>query len=460
MSQGSRRPAPSPERRRASRPSLRSQLLVLAGILVLAGGAFYTALVVTTQAYPIFFPGSSLDIGIRAPGIKDPEAIDAAGRRWTFLVMGVDRRAYEGNAPSRTDTMFVMTIDPQTRSARALAIPRDLWVDVYGPNGVFQQRVNSAYEFGEAIEEGSGIETVMTTVESFLGIDIDHYAIIDFDGFKEIISLLGGVEVEVPEGLGVYDPTYSETELLGDFYPCIFEPGTYQMDGSQALCYARVRNNSDDRERILRQQTVIDAVVKKATQLNILESSGTMLELWRRYRETVQTDVNDLQAPGFAKLAASIDRNSITYLSLGGITTEWTTPEGAQVLLASPEGIKLLVDAFTSDNQLQQEAAVIEVQNGSGLAGAEQQAVDLFTSLGVDPERLLGLETSLAVNETQIIDFTGKAFTAQRISGWLDLPAGRIRTATPEDAALRTQAGSDIVVILGADAELDTAEAP
>jgi LCP family protein required for cell wall assembly len=433
---------------------------VLLGILVLAGGAFYTALVVTTQAYPIFFPGKSLDIGIRAPGIKDPEAVETSGRRWTFLVMGVDRRPHEGNAPSRTDTMFVMTVDPQTRSARALALPRDLWVDVYGPNGVFPQRINSAYEYGEAIEPGSGIATVVTTVENLLGIQIDHHVIIDFEGFKEVITLLGGVEVEVPEGLGVYDPTYSETELLGDFYPCIFEPGIYQMDGSQALCYARVRYGSDDRERVLRQQTVIDAVIKKAAQLNILESPGTMVELWRRYRETVETDVNDLQAPGFAGLAASIDRNSISYLSLGGVTTAWTTPEGAQVLLASPEGIALLVDAFTSDNQLQQEAAIIEVQNGSGLTGAEQQAVALFTSFGVAPELIFPREASLNVNETQIVYFTGKLYTAQRIAGWLDLPDGRIRTATPEDSALRTGADSDIVVILGADASLDTAEAP
>ncbi len=418
------------------------------------------ALVVTTQAYPIFFPGSSLDIGISAPGIKDPEAIESSGRRWTFLVLGVDRRPYEGDAPSRTDTMFVMTVDPQTRSARALAIPRDLWVDVYGPDGVFQQRINSAYELGEAIEEGKGIETVVTTVENLLRIEIDHHVIIDFDGFKEIITLLGGVEVEVPQGLGVYDPFYSETELLGDFYPCIFEPGIYQMNGSQALCYARVRNNSDDRERILRQQTVIDAVVRKAAQLNILESPETILQLWQRYRETVQTDVNDLQAPGFAGLGASIDRNAISYLSLGGVTTAWTTLEGAQVLLASPEGIALLVDAFTSDNQLEAEAAVIEVQNGSGLSGAEQQAADLFTSFGVPPELILPLRAALPASETQIIDFTGKAYTAQRIAGWLELPAGRIRAATPEDAGLRTAASSDIVVILGADTEIDTASAP
>jgi polyisoprenyl-teichoic acid--peptidoglycan teichoic acid transferase len=460
MSQGPRSSAPSPQRRRPSRPSLRSQLLVLFGILVLAGGAFYTALVVTTQAYPIFFPGSNLDIGIRAPGIKDPEPADATGRRFTFLVMGVDRRPYEGNAPSRTDTMFVLSVDPQTRSARALAIPRDLWVDVYGPNGVFQQRINSAYEYGEAIQEGKGIETVKATVEHLLGIPIDHYVILDFQGFKQIITLLGGVEVEVPDGLGVNDPTYSETELLGDFYPCIFDPGTYQMDGSQALCYARVRNGSDDRERILRQQTVIDAVVKKASQLDILSSPGTMLELWKRYQDTVQTDINDLQTPGFARLAAKIDRDSISYLSLGGITVPWTTPDGAQVLLASPEAIKLLVDAFTSDNQLETERATIEVQNGTGQEGAEQQAADLFTSLGVAPELISSAQAAAPVTQTQIIDFGSKPYTALRIAGWLDLPSSSIREATAEDAALRIQGTADIVVVLGSDAQLSTAEAP
>jgi hypothetical protein len=185
-----------------------------------------------------------------------------------------------------------------------------------------------------------------------------------------------------------------------------------------------------------------------------------MVELWRRYRDTVETDVNDLQAPGFAGLAASIDRDSISYLSLGGITTAWTTPEGAQVLLASPEGIALLVDAFTSDNQLELEQAVIEVLNGSGLAGAEQQAVELFTGFGVAPELIIALEAAFPVGETQVVDFTGKLYTAKRIAGWLDLPAGRVRSATPEDQALRTQTGSDIVVILGGDVELNTAEAP
>lgn len=456
MSQGPRRTAPSPDRRRVSRPSLRTQLLILAGILVLAGGAFYTALVVATQVDHIFFPGREIRLGFSAPGIDKGEATNVGGRRWTFLVMGLDRRPHESNLPTRTDTMFVMTVDPQARSARALAIPRDLWVDVHGPNGVFKQRVNAAYEFGEAQEEGKGIETVELTVENLLGLDIDHFVIIDFEGFRSVIELLGGIDVEVPEGLGVNDPFYSETELPGDYYPCVFEPGTHHMDGSQALCYARVRNNSDDRERILRQQIVIDAVVEKAAQLDILSSPQTMISLWRRYKDTVQTDVNDLQVPGFASMAASIDRDAISYLSLGPATVAWTTPEGAQVLVASQEGISTLVDAFTSDGQLESEAAVVEVQNASGREGAEMEAVDLFTSLGMAPEQVVTAGSALAVRETQIIDFSGKSYTAQRIAGWLELPSGRIRSATPEDAALRTQTGTDIVVILGSDVELET----
>jgi LCP family protein required for cell wall assembly len=462
MSQGSRRPAPSPQRRRSSRPSLRNQLLALFGILVLASGAFYTALVVAQQAYPIFFPGKHLDFGFRAPGIKGSDGANVSGRRQNFLVMGIDRRPHEGNAPTRTDTMFVMSIDPQTHSARALAMPRDLWIEIpLSSGGKTMGRINTAYALGETRQKGEGIKTVEKAVENLLGIKIDHYVLIDFQGFREIIKLLDGVEVEVPEDLGVNDPFYSETERLNDFYPCVFEGGkTYRMDPSQALCYARVRNGSDDRERILRQQTVIDAVVKKAAQLNILDSPGTMFELWKRYKQTIETDVNDLQAPGFASLAASIDRDAISYLSLGGVTTGWTTPDGAAVLLASQEGIKLLVDAFLSDNQFEQENAVVELQNGSGKEEAESQVIDLFLDFGVAKANLITSPATSSAGQTQIIDFTGKAYTAQRIAGWLGIPNTRIRAGTAEDAALRIDPTADIVVILGADVELESARSP
>ena len=87
------------------------------------------------------------------------------------------------------------------------------------------------------------------------------------------------------------------------------------------------------------------------------------------------------------------------------------------------------------------------------------QAAAFFTSFGIPPDLIIAVDSPLPVSETQIIDFSGKLYTAQRIAGWLELPAGRIRSATPEDAALRTQAGSDIVVILGSDADIEPVEA-
>jgi hypothetical protein len=201
-------------------------------------------------------------------------------------------------------------------------------------------------------------------------------------------------------------------------------------------------------------------VVEKAADLNILSSPTTMIELWKRYKETIETDVNDLQVAGFASLAAAIDRDAISYLSLGGVTTGWTTPDGAAVLLASEEGIKLLVDAFLSDNQLEQEHAVVEVQNATGRKDEDTKAVGLFIDFGVAKANLITSPATANASETQIIDFSGKGYTAERIAGWLDLPKTRIRIGTPEDAALRVDATADIVVILGSDVKLESAQAP
>src|SRR5574339_575317 len=146
---------PRPPQARPSRPKLRSQLLFVVGILVLTMGAFYTALVVATQIDRIFFPGNEIHLGgpiASFPGIdKGNQALEIGGGRINILVMGMDRRPSEGNLPTRTDTMFVMSIDPATKTARGLAMPRDLWVDIptKSGNSSFKGRINTAFEIGE-----------------------------------------------------------------------------------------------------------------------------------------------------------------------------------------------------------------------------------------------------------------------------------------------------------------------
>ena len=419
-------------------------------ILLFAGGAAYGALVLVTRVDSILFPGSN--ISISCPGCAPGPSVDSAvGNRMNVLILGLDRRPNEGNIYTRTDTMIVATIDPQTKTAGILGIPRDLYVKI--PNedgGYFEERINTALEYGQLYNyPGGGIKLAEDTIEKNLGIHIDHYVIIDFQGFEEVIDSLGGIDVDVPDY--VYDPTYSETEKPGDYFPLEFFPGVQHMDGEMALGYARTRYNSSDLDRIQRQQRVIFAAMDKALNLNVLPNA---LDLWDKYKHTIDTDISDVRIPGFAKLAVDIPPGRISALSLGPCTTGWMTQEGMSVLLMSEGGCKKIVDALFLDQELLAENAVVEVRDGSGKDIA-QDAVTLLTNLGF-PDGSVIASTALdegLVAETEIVDFTGKSVSTGRLADWLGVPSTAVRPATPADADLRTT-GADIVVVLGSDAKV------
>ncbi|OGD11756.1 MAG: hypothetical protein A2W20_06745 [Candidatus Aminicenantes bacterium RBG_16_66_30] len=427
-------------------------------VLVFAVGAAYGALVLVTRVDEILFPGNGIRLsgpigGL--PGMDKGSGDSGIGKnRINFLVMGLDRRPQEGQSPSRSDTMFVLTIDPQAKTAGILGIPRDLYVDIPdGDGGYFEERINTAVVYGEANDyKGGGRQLAIDTVEHNLGVKIDHYVIIDFEGFKEVIDALGGIDVDVPTYLS--DPTYSDTELPGDFDPQEFEPGLQHMDGDTALAYARIRQNSGDLDRIQRQQRIIFAVMDKALSLNVLRNA---LELWNKYKDAIGTDINDFQIAGFAKLAADIPPEKISALSLGPATTPWMTPQGASVLLPSAEGIGRIVQALFSDQQLLEEQAVVEVQNCTGEAGMADSTVKLLTNLGFPQQYLIAASTPNGdvFPTTSIVDFSGQTdtYTLQKLAEWLNVPASGIRQPTTGDESLRTSE-ADILVLLGSDTDI------
>jgi len=289
-------------------------------------------------------------------------------------------------------------------------------------------------------------------VEHTLGINIRYYVVIDFEGFKEVIDALGGVDVDVPTYLR--DELYSESELPGDYDPQEFEPGVQHMDGSRALAYARIRRGSSDLDRIQRQQRVIFAVMDKALSLDVL---GNALDLWKQYKNTIDTDINDAQIPGFALLAADIPPERIVALSLGPATVPTTTAQGASVLLAAPEGIQQIVEALFSDQQILVEGAMVEVQNGTGEPGLASSVVDYLVNLGLPRSSLVASnapEQDLG-QPSVILDYSGKRYTAERLAEWLGLPTDRVRSAGPEDVALKTSSEADIVLVVGTDIELE-----
>ncbi|HEY7268295.1 MAG TPA: LCP family protein, partial [Dehalococcoidia bacterium] len=381
------------------------------------------------------------------------------GGRINVLVMGLDRRPSEGDAATRTDTMFVLSIDQSSKTARGLAMPRDLYVDIPTKGGgSFKERINTAYEYGEnGNYPGGGQALVKKTVENLLGIKLNYYVLIDFQGFKQLIDLMGGIDVEVDQDTAVNDPTYSDTEKLGDFYPCVFGPGVHHMNGTDALCFARSRRNSDDFGRIQRQQRIIFAALDKATQLKLMADPRNLVSLWKNYKNTVQTDVSDLQIPGFARLASGMSSSSLSFLQLGPATTPYTTSEGAAVLLPSKDGIAQIVKALFSDSQLEAEHATIEIQNGTDKQGLGQKVADQISTYYVSSAPMKVVNAADTTHsKTEIIDFNNKRYTADKIANVLGVSSkDRVRTATAADEALRTVPGADIVVIVGNDAKID-----
>ena len=169
--------------------------------------------------------------------------------RVSLLVMGLDYRDWEGGegAP-RTDTMILLSLDPTSRTAGMLSIPRDLWVNIPGYEPA---KINQAYRDGELFDaDGGGPGLAMQTVEELLGMEIDYYAVVDFYAFEQFIDELGGVKVDVPEEI-VVDP-------LGDNNTKTLQPGVQTLPGYLALAYARARNTiGSDFDRAARQQQVI-----------------------------------------------------------------------------------------------------------------------------------------------------------------------------------------------------------
>lgn len=177
--------------------------------------------------------------------------------RVNFIVMGV-----EG---TRTDTMIFVSVDTSTNTAEAISIPRDTYFPTPGKTRAGQAKLNAVYGFKDV----GGPEGVRDAVSRLLGTEIDYYVVVDYDGVKEIVDLIGGVEVDVPFRMK-YDDPYSKPPLHIDF-----QPGVQVIDGDQAMAYLRFRKNNDgshsggDIKRMERQQEFLKSAAKSAIQIKL-----------------------------------------------------------------------------------------------------------------------------------------------------------------------------------------------
>lgn len=431
--------------------------------MLFAAISAYLGLVIITRIDNVFLPGRQLTlpgpVGEVLPGV-DAEGTSGGNDPINILVMGLDRRPAEGDEPTRTDTIFILRVDPVNDNAAILGIPRDLIVEIPSEDGSFtySDRINTVYAAGELGEyDGGGIQLLKDVLgaEPF-NIPIDKHVIVDFEGFKELVDALGGIEVDVTEE--VYDPTYSHTELPGDYAPQHFYPGRQMMDGETALAYSRIRFSSDDLDRIQRQQRVIFAAIDKAKSLDVLKNP---LDLWDNYNDTIETDVPRALIPGYGDLANQV-KDSLLAVSIGSCVAPYTTEQGAQVLVGDDECIESLATAIFSGTpgDLPPVAAVtavpvkVEIQNGAGIDGLASDVMLYVIGKGYPENDLMASNVFDGVpHETsEIIDIDGThEKNTSLLSLWLGIPLESRRTATADERAAMEASGATILVILGTD---------
>ena len=243
------------------------------------------------------------------------------------LVLGVDRRpsASEGST-SHSDTMMLVRVSPKTGQIRLLSVPRDLLVEV--KPGV-QDRINTAYLYG-------GTQRATQVMENLSGITIDRYAIVDFGGFEDVIDALGGVTLEVghPIRIGL------------DGQRVYIAPGRQELDGLEALAYARYRGTAcGDLDRIRRQQRLVGALREQALGWNSITKLPAIV---RVVNDNVQTNLGIEQT-------ISLGRTLVGRGKSGGMRSYQLKgnpeilPNGDAVLVPDEQANEKILENFRND---------------------------------------------------------------------------------------------------------------
>ncbi len=193
--------------------------------------------------------------------LNDNQYIDAADLtkypdQINVLLVGIDARA--GDTKSRSDTMMLVTLDNKNKQIKLTSFLRDSYVEIAGQN--HWSKLNSAYFRG-------GIQTLSDTLEMNFKVDVQYYALVDFEIFTTIVDQLGGINVDVTEKESYYTYHSGAVEV-----PVRIEAGEdVLLNGEQALWYSRIRYLDNDFKRTERQRKVITAIVEKATTKSFSE---------------------------------------------------------------------------------------------------------------------------------------------------------------------------------------------
>ena len=272
--------------------------------------------------------------------------------RLNILAVGTDSVESVG----RADTIFVLSLSPKTKDTILFSIPRDTRVMIPGRG---MDKINHAFAYGD-------IELLEETIENLMGISIHYYGVVDFEGFQYIIDAIGGVKIDVEKDMYYVDQAGSLKINL--------HSGEQVLDGKKALDYARFRFDPlGDLGRIQRQQKLINAVINKVMNFDIMVKLPNIISSLTEY---IKTNMNPNEIISLARILKDIDRDKIWVETIKG---EPQYIDRVSYLVVEQEQVEKRVK-YLIDNK--QRGLNVEVLNGARIPGIARSVASKMTELG------------------------------------------------------------------------------
>jgi LCP family protein required for cell wall assembly len=258
--------------------------------------------------HPLEASGLLPVVGPRFENVPEEESTELATHgnpRVNILLVGLDQRWQVQHRSFRTDTIMIASLHADTNEALLFSIPRDLYVEV-PEHG--KRRINIAHVLGETQDyPGGGPALLMDTIQQNFGIPLHGYVMINFEGFRETVDLLGGVDIYVDKE--IWDNKYPDDR--GGEMTIHIPAGQQHMDSETLLIYARTRHGSDDFDRMARQQKVVTALGKKSLSLGMLPR---LPELLRALSHTFYTDLSPTVIVQLAGMASQVNPDEMQFV--------------------------------------------------------------------------------------------------------------------------------------------------
>ena len=307
---------------------------------------------------------------------NDPQAVKAAkpqlvsapsGHPVNIMIIGSDGAPVRQGA--RSDTLMVVRLDPQTGSISMLSVPRDLLVTIpgYGPN-----KINAAYSFG-------GAKLSLEVTKQLLGIPINDFIVINFDGFKQVVNKVGGAYLMI-------DHRYYNNTAVTDYASIDIQPGYQLLNGADTLSWVRYRHDQNgDFTRIVRQQIFLREMKREIAGSARISSLPRFLSVMDIISHNMVSDISSLsKLYDLLTLALQLNTTHIYQTHIAGSTP---TINGVDYVTATQQQVTAAVHQFLNPKQAPAQPAAkaaapkptvsqlpaakvdVTVLNGSGQSG-------------------------------------------------------------------------------------------